>query len=175
MSAEAISLAGVPVIRTERLVLRGLEARDLAPYVAYRTGPRNARPGGPMDPGEAAEKFAAMAGHWVAHGFGQFVICEAGDAPGIGHVGPSFHGDCDPPQMTWTLWSAEHEGRAYAVEAARAVLARPGPWAEFPAFVRPGNARSHRVAERLGGVIVDGAPPPPWMPDALTYRLPVAA
>lgn len=174
MSVAAISLAGVPVIRTERLVLRGFEARDLAAYVAYRTSPRNARPGGPMDAEEAAEKFAAMVGHWVAHGFGRHAICEAEDAPAIGHVGPSAHGAGDRPQMTWTLWSAEHEGRGYATEAARAVLDRPAPWSELPAFIRPANAPSRRVAERLGGSLVEGAPPP-WMPDGLTYRLPVAA
>lgn len=175
MSPAAISLAGVPVIRTERLVLRGPEARDMAPYAAYRASPRNARAGGPMGADEAAEKFAAMAGHWLVHGFGRWVICEAEDGPGIGHVGPSA---LDPAttEMTWTLWSPEHEGRGYATEAARAALARcAGRWRELPAFVRPDNASSRRVAERLGGAIDPGAPSPSWMPGGLTYRLRVAA
>ena len=175
MSPAAVSLAGVPVIRTERLVLRGLEARDLAPYAAYRASPRNARAGGPMGADEAAERFAAMAGHWLVHGFGRWAFCEAEDGPGIGHVGPSA---LDPPttQMTWTLWSAEHEGRGYATEAARAALAHlAGRWPELPAHVRPDNAPSRRVAERLGGAIDADAPSPPWMPEGLTYRLSVAA
>ena len=175
MSAGAISLAGVPVIRTERLVLRAFEARDLAGYVAYRTSPRNARASGPMGADEAAEKFAAMAGQWLVHGFGRWAICEAEDAPGIGHVGP-LATDPAAVEMTWTLWGAKHEGRGYATEAARAALAHlVGRWAELPAFVRPDNAPSRRVAERLGGAIDPDDASPAWMPGALTYRLPVAA
>lgn len=168
-----VSLQGVPVIRTERLVLRGFEARDLPGYASYRAGPRTTRPGGPMGPGQAAEAFAAMAGQWIAFGYGRYAICEAADAPALGHVG--LHADLAEggvPEMTWTLWSAEHEGRGYATEAARAVLARPWPWEAVPAHISRTNAASIRVAERLGGT---PDAPSPDRPDALTYRLPVAA
>jgi RimJ/RimL family protein N-acetyltransferase len=167
------SLSGVPVIRTERLVLRGFEARDLPGYVAYRTGPRSAGVGGPVDAMQATHRFEAMIGQWVVHGYGRLAICE-GDAPGIGHVGLLCHGVGAVPEMTWTLWSEAHEGRGYATEAARAVLAEPGPWAEVPAFIQPENAGSRRVAERLGGRL-DDAPAPPWIEGAVTYRLGVGA
>lgn len=166
----SVSLTGVPVIRTDRLVLRGFEARDLGPYVAYRTSARSTEA---VDAVQATHRFASMIGQWVVHGFGRLAICE-GDAPAIGHVGLLCHELGAVPEMTWTLWSEAHQGRGYATEAARAVLARPAPWPAVPAFIRPENAPSRRVAERLGGRLDDAAPPP-WMEGAVTYRLPVAA
>lgn len=177
---EGVRLAGVAPIVTERLVLRAPEARDVAPYVAYRTGARAAFiGGGPCERGAAEAKFAGMIGQWVVRGYGRYVIALGHDEPGVGHVGLlADPGTCGTPEMTWTLWDDGHSGRGHATEAARAILTDPdvaARWPSLPAYVAPGNARSRRLAERLGGVIDRDAQPPQRCAGALTYRLTCAA
>lgn len=160
----------IPVIQTERLILRAFEARDLDPYVGYYTGPRTGGVGGPLPRHKVVERFCAMIGHWTLRGFGRFAICLDPAAPGIGHVGPMQLGD-DSPEMTWTLWSGQHEGQGFATEAARAVLDHlfAAGWPEILAHVEAANTASLAVAHRLGGRPT-GALPAPWMPTGIQYR-----
>ncbi len=157
-------------IRTDRLTLRAFQAQDLAPYAAHYTGPRAAGTGAAMPPHVVVERFCAMIGHWTLRGFGRYAICLDPAAPGIGHVGPMQLGD-DAPEMTWTLWSADHEGQGFATEAARAVLDHlfTSGWSDILAHVEAANTASHAVARRLGGQPTD-APPAPWMPTGIQYR-----
>lgn len=160
----------IQTLTTDRLTLRPFAAGDLAPYTAYYTGPRTGGVGGALPEYKVFERFCAMIGHWSLRGFGRFAICLDPTEPGIGHVGPMQLTDA-APEMTWTLWSQQHEGKGYATEAARAVLDHLFDlgWASILAHVEADNARSHALARRLGGRPT-GLAPAPWMPSAIQYR-----
>ncbi len=154
---------------TPRLVLRRPRAGDLDAYRAYCAGPRSGFVGGPFSAVQAFDKLAAMAGHWVLRGYGRYVLERNGAA--IGHAGPMRLDDAQPPEMTWTLWTAEAEGQGLATEAARAVLAHvlvDCRWPSLIARIDPSNTASVRLAERLGATRSD-APPPDWAPNVQTW------
>ncbi|SLN16256.1 hypothetical protein ROJ8625_00538 [Roseivivax jejudonensis] len=143
------------VLHTERLTLRPLRTSDFEAYSAYYTGPRARFVGGPVTRGEAFTKFCAMIGHWQMRGFGRFAICLRDDDTGFGHAGLLQVEDARLPELTWTLWTADAEGRGYAREAATAVRDHAfGPLGlpALSAIVHRDNAASARVAEALGGV-----------------------
>ncbi|MEJ6393664.1 GNAT family N-acetyltransferase [Gymnodinialimonas sp. 2305UL16-5] len=160
-------------ITTDRLTLRMLRSGDLAPYLTYCASPRTGGVGGPQPEHKVCERFCAMIGQWALRGFGRLAICHDPDAPAIGHVGPMQY-DGSPAEITWTLWSDTHEGRGYATEAARAVLADlfANNWRSIVAHIDTDNAKSHAVARRLGGEPT-GAAPAPWMPNGIQYRFTV--
>jgi ribosomal-protein-alanine N-acetyltransferase len=89
-------------------------------------------------------------------GYGFWPVEVIGGAPFIGMVGlgdPDFRAHFMPAvEIGWRL-AAEHWGRGYATEAARAALAygfeRLG-LAEILSFTTANNARSRRVMEKLG-------------------------
>lgn len=159
-----------PTLTTDRLTLRGFERQDLPAYTAYYTGSRTGGVGGPLPEHKVFERFCAMIGHWAMRGFGRFAICLDPQSPAIGHVGP-MQLDARPPEMTWTLWSPDHEGKGYATEAARGVLDHLFAlgWTDLLAHVDRDNAPSHAVARRLGGQPT-GDSPPDWVPNAVQYR-----
>lgn len=148
-----ISLAGAPVIETERLRLRAPVGADWAPYCAYATSERAAAIRGPETSKEAFDAFTRMIGQWVARGFGRFVIEERETGAAIGHVGPLAPEGHPEPELTWTLWSPENEGRGYAFEAAAAAKTHCESalgLTRMISLVATGNDRSAALARRLG-------------------------
>ena len=71
--------ASVPVVRTERLILRAPEPWDAAPFCAFLGSDRARFVGGTTEPGRAWRAFGTILGHWVLRGFGPFT-------PGFVHV-----------------------------------------------------------------------------------------
>ena len=147
-------LHGAPVLDTARLILRAPEAADLPAFVTYATSARTAFVGGPKAPAQAVEKFAGMIGQWVLKGFGRFVLVERESGAAIGHAGPLQMEARVAPELTWSLWRADAEGRGLAFEAAQAVAA----WVFGPLGLRfattvihRDNLRSHRIATGIGG------------------------
>lgn len=149
------NLAPAPVLETPRLLLRAPERADMPAFLAYATSARTRFVGGPKTPAAAVEKFAGMIGQWVLRGFGRFVLVErAGGAP-IGHAGPLQMDESAVPELTWSLWSAQAEGRGLAREAAQAVAT----WVFGPlglplatTVIHRDNLPSHAIAARIGGV-----------------------
>jgi [ribosomal protein S5]-alanine N-acetyltransferase len=167
----ASALPGVPVLETERLILRAPQAADAPAFVAYATSDRTRFVGGPKPAPLAYEKFCSLIGHWIARGFGRFVIEAKADGAAMGHVGPLQLDDSQVPEITWTLWDARFEGQGYATEAARAVLDwLPGAtgidalWTQ----IHQDNHASQSIARKLGGVV--DADAKGWMPGAQTWR-----
>jgi len=156
-----------PTLATERLILRGPEAGDWPAYRAYRLTPRSTHGGAVADEAAAWAHFAALFGHWALRGFGRFVMVSRASGGAIGHVGPFHPGGQPEPELTWTLWSAEAEGKGLAFEAAEAARAhvfRDLGWRTAVSYIAPGNRRSARLAERLGARPDPGAPLPCWAP-----------
>lgn len=158
-------------LTTARMTLRRPVLSDLDGYVAYYTGARAGGVGGPKPRYVVVERFMGMVGQWMLRGYGRHVMVDADGA--FGHVGVMHIDDVDPPEITWTLWDPAREGRGFATEAARAVLAAwNGP--ALVARIMPENAGSISVAKRLGMVEDQNATPPSYNGEVLTFRMPEA-
>lgn len=166
------ALTGLPVLETERLILRAPEATDWPAFRDYRSSPRTAFTGGTKTGHEAAEQFASFFGHWVLRGFGRLIAEDRATRQPIGHFGPMQWEDRAEVELTWSLWTADAEGKGLATEAATAMR----DWAFGPlgltaarAEVHRDNAASHAIARRLGGRNVPDLAPK-WMTDGAVYR-----
>ena len=165
-------LTGLPVLETDRLILRGPQAGDWPVFRDYRISARTAFTGGPKPEHQAAEQFASFFGHWVLRGFGRLIAQDRATGLPVGHFGPMQWQDGAEVELTWSLWTAAAEGRGLATEGAKALrdwsfgaLGLPAARAE----VHRDNAASHAIARRLGGQIVPDQRPG-WFEDGAVYR-----
>jgi RimJ/RimL family protein N-acetyltransferase len=146
-----------PVIETERLLLRQWRGDDVAANTAMLADPGTARfitvDGKPVTSELNGWRNAAvMAGHWVLHGVGMFVVEEKSSGKFIGRVGPWFPPGWPGFEVGWGI-ATEFRGKGFAVEAARASI----DWA-FATFdidriihcIDRENTASQGVARRLG-------------------------
>lgn len=169
-----VALDGVPVLRTERLVLRAPRAADWPHWQAFFTSER-ARFVAPaeVDDRTAWRAFGHFVGHWVLRGFGSFVFQAHDDPTPLGSAGPWFPEGWPEPEIGWTIWTAAAEGRGLAAEAARVARVHAFVdlgWARPVSYIDPANARSIALAERLGAVRDRDAAAPGA--DDLVYRHP---
>lgn len=146
-----------PVIETGRLTLRRWRGSDVAPNTAMLSDPGTARyitvDGKPVVTDLAGWRNAAvMAGHWVLHGIGMFVVEEKSSGKYVGRVGPWFPPGWPGFEIGWGI-APEFRGKGYAVEAAQAAI----DWS-FATFeldrimhcIDQENTASQAVARRLG-------------------------
>lgn len=146
-----------PGIETERLILRQWRAADVAPNTVMLSDPLSGRfitaDHKPVtEPMNGWRNSAVMAGHWVLHGFGMFVVEEKSSGQFVGRVGPFFPPVWPGLEVGWGI-AKEFRGKGYAVEAARAAI----DWS-FTTFdlerivhcIDRENAASQSVARRLG-------------------------
>jgi RimJ/RimL family protein N-acetyltransferase len=113
-----------------------------------------------------------LTGHWVHRGFGMFIFHAKGDAMPLGMAGPWFPEGWPEHEIAWSIWAPAAEGKGLAFEAATAARAYAWNalgWTGAVSYIDPDNARSVRLAERLGAV-PDGNPVPEG--ESLTYRHP---
>lgn len=155
-------LIGLPVLETERLTLRAPQPSDWPAFRAYRASTRTTFTGGAKKEHEAAEQFASFFGHWVLRGFGRLIAEDRATGAPIGHFGPMQWADAGEIELTWSLWTADAEGRGLASEAAFAFYR----WCFGPlgltsavAMVHRDNAASHAIARKLGGTVIEGRKP----------------
>ena len=144
----------IPRLQTERLVLRGPEVSDYAPYVAFFASDRVRYEGGTRDAVGAWEDYAAAFGLWLIRGYGCWAVEERATGAFCGIVGLNHRIDYPETEIGWNLM-AEAEGRGIAFEAAQAIL--PWVWentdlASLVVYIHPENARSIALGRRLGGV-----------------------
>lgn len=147
----------VPVLRTERLVLRAWRDDDREPFAALNTDPvvmeHFPAPLTRAGSDAAVERIVAR---WAEGRPSLWAVEVPGESSFVGFVGlfePEFDARFTPcVEVGWRL-SAEHWGRGYATEGARAAL-RHGfevlGLDEIVSFTTVGNRRSRRVMERLG-------------------------
>ena len=138
-----------PVLRTERLELRPVDASDLDWFAAFRADPRF--PPWTRTWRESERALGTKLEHWALHGFGSFAIARDG-VIALGYTGDGFTGIA--PHEVDFGWSLRPDawGQGHATEAARAVLEFARRERIGPLVVRmePGNAASRRVAEKVG-------------------------
>jgi RimJ/RimL family protein N-acetyltransferase len=153
LPAHQISLT-IPVLETERLILREPREADFPAMLAFNDSPRATFVGGGGDRQKVWRNLLANIGHWALRGYGFYSVdTKAGDF--IGRVGVIYHDGWDEPELAWHLFDG-FEGKGYAHEAA--VASRADYHARISAqppisYVDVTNARSEALAKRLGAVI----------------------
>lgn len=152
-------LTNAPVLKTERLTLRGPERSDLSAFTRFMTSaPSMQEQGETISAEQAWFGFLTGIGHWQWHGFGFFTLVPHGDSRPIGRVGLLKHSSWPDVELAWHLFEGA-EGNGYATEAAIAVR-RWGYEAhgctQLVSYIDCANHRSQAVATRLGAR-TDGA------------------
>ncbi|WP_202637805.1 GNAT family N-acetyltransferase [Bailinhaonella thermotolerans] len=143
------------VVETERLILRPLSGADFEDYAAMLGDPEVGRylfAEGAMSREDSWRNLALMLGHERLRGFTNWAVVEKSTGRFAGRAGPWQPLDWPGLEIGWAL-AREHWGKGYATEAARAALRYCfdvlGAEEVF-SYVREGNDRSARVAERIG-------------------------
>jgi RimJ/RimL family protein N-acetyltransferase len=142
-------------ILTERLHLRPFRADDFEAHAAICADSEVMRfiRSGALSRSDSWWQLARYLGHWQLRGFGLFAVVERATGRLVGHLGFLEPEGGLGFEMGWAL-ARDVWGRGYAFEGTAAALAHAftALGREHVAFViRPDNARSIRLAERLGG------------------------
>lgn len=154
--AQAIAqrvLGRVPVLTTDRLILRAPLITDYPSYEAVFLSDRAKYLGGPFRAEDAFADFCQGVAGWMLRGAGMWtIVARGGDDAPLGWMYLWQEMGDPEPEVGWIL-TAEAEGRGFAHEAALAVL----PHAVqlygsqgFVSYIDAGNARSARLARGLG-------------------------
>ena len=107
---------------------------------------------GPFDPAQAMARIEASKREWQERGHGMMAIIECASGRFLGRTGLKYWPQFDETEVGWAL-RPDVWGRGIATEAARACADWGLQNLHVPyltALIRPDNARSIRVAERLG-------------------------
>jgi len=144
------------MFQTERLTLRRWIAEDFEPFAELHADPAVAQfvtaGGKPLGRFQAWQSFCGLLGHWQMRGFGMFAVIETATDEFVGRVGPWNPEGWPSPEIGWAIRS-KFWGRGYASEAARRSVEYAFTtldWSQVSSFIDPTNARSIKVAERLG-------------------------
>jgi RimJ/RimL family protein N-acetyltransferase len=150
----------VVTLETERLRLRMFRAADFETYAricADAEVMRYLADGKPLTRAEAWRQMAMIIGHWHLRGYGLWAVEERATGAFLGRIG-LFNPEGWPAlELGWTL-GREHWGKGYATEGAQRALQYAFAelkQAHIISLIRPGNAASIRVAERLGERLED--------------------
>lgn len=143
-------------LETERLTLRPFAGKDLDAYAAMCADPEVMRymgsGGRPMSRAAVWRAMASYLGHWQLRGYGFWALEEKATGRMIGHAGLWRPEGWPGLEVGWLLERAVW-GRGLATESGRAALAhafRVLGADRVVSIIHPENARSIRVAERLG-------------------------
>ena len=145
-------------LETPRLHLRGWREADLEPFAAINADPEVTRHlrGRPLTRAESDDLARRIQAHWAARGFGLWAVERRADGRMIGFAGlavPTFLPAVLPAvEVGWRL-ARDVWGQGLATEAGRAGLDQAFTTVDLDrvvSLIRPANAASRRVAEKLG-------------------------
>lgn len=144
----------VPVLTTERLVLREPRESDLPAMIAFGESDRTRFIGGRQDRVGTWRIFLAEIGHWALRGHGMWSVdTRAGTF--IGRVGVIHHIGWPEPELGWHLYEG-FEGKGYAYEAALAAREHAQTvlgLGSLITMIAADNHRSLSLAKRLGATL----------------------
>lgn len=163
----------IPTLFTERLVLRAPRLEDYPAFGAHFMSPRSEHEGGPLNRTGAWKEFATAAAGWTLRGYGSLSIEDRASRAYLGEVGIYRLATYPEPEIGWMVLP-EAEGKGIAREAALALRAwayATFGWTTLVSYIGAENARSIRLAERLGARL-DPAGPFPAEDECLVYRHP---
>jgi RimJ/RimL family protein N-acetyltransferase len=152
---------GIPILQTDRLILRGYRPDDFDAFAARRADPAYMRFMGDGVPGNEETSWASflqIAGLWTIAGFGEWALEDKETGHLIGGAGFSHRKRDRGPALKDVLEigyavATESAGKGYTTEAVRAVLAwgreHFGP-RRCVAIIAPSNNASVRIAAKCG-------------------------
>ncbi|MCA0870752.1 GNAT family N-acetyltransferase [Seohaeicola saemankumensis] len=142
----------IPVIETERLILRGPHEADFEPFAAFGASDRAIWVGGPYPRLRSWGGFLATYGHWALRGYGMWMVEHRASGATAGRIGMIFNDGWDEPELGWHIFDGfEGQGLAYeGAKAARAHAARHFGLDGVISYIDPANTRSIALARRLG-------------------------
>ena len=155
-----LRVGSVPVLETERLILRRHRLDDFPPAASMWGDSAVTRHvgGRPITGQEVRARVMPYVGHWELMGYGYWAIEERASGQFVGEAGfADFHRAMEPslqdvPELGWVI--APHaQGRGYATEAALAAVAwgeRRFGGAKTACLIHPENTASIRVASKVG-------------------------
>ena len=151
---EARCLMKIPVIETERLILREFREEDFPTYeeLAADINVMRYLGGKTQTQVEAWRHMAMLVGHWELRGYGYFAVEEKATGKFVGRVGFTDGTGWPGFELGWTI-APSHQGRGLAFEAAQRLLRYAFEDLDKPhviSLIHPDNAPSRRVAEKLG-------------------------
>jgi len=142
-------------LETERLLLREFRDTDLDAYARMCADAESMRylgDGTPLSRVEAWRSIAGVLGHWQLRGYGMWAAEEKATGDFVGRIGFYYPDGWPVLEVGWLVDRARW-GEGFATEGGRAALA----WGfeqlgldTIYAVIRPANAPSIRVAEKLG-------------------------
>lgn len=152
----------IPILETERLRLRPHGVLDFGELAEMWADSEVSRyiGGRPLSREDSWARLLRYAGHWQLLGYGYWLVEERGSGKYIGDIGfgnykrdiPAPESLRGAPECGWVL-TRHAQGRGYATEAVRAVLAwgehQFGPRDSF-CVIHPDNRASIRVALKCG-------------------------
>ena len=150
----------IPIIETERLILRGHRKEDFRECAEMWAHPDVVRyiGGRPFSGEEVWARLLRYVGHWEWMGYGFWAIEEKATGAFAGELGfaevkrEMEHPIQGVPKIGWVLAPRTH-GQGYATEAVRAVVVwgdRHFDSARTVCLIHPDNLRSVHVAEKCG-------------------------
>lgn len=151
-----MELFKIPRLETERLILRAFcEETDFEAYASFYASDRTRYYGGPLDRQGAWRAAAAMMGHWIIRGYGNWAVEEKATGDFCGLVGLWYPEGWPEAEVGWSMIE-EKGGKGFATEAA--IRARDYAydtlgWDRLVSCIDPDNASSIRLAERLGATL----------------------
>ena len=156
MLGRMVTTFEIPTLRTDRLVLRAFRAADIDAWAPMEADPEVVRYRGnkPRARNEVWEMLERSLGQWALRGYGLFAIELAAEGRFAGFAGVLHPADWPEAELSYSL-AREFWGRGIATEAARAArdwAFANHDFARLASFIWPDNARSIRVAEKLGAV-----------------------
>ena len=148
----------VPVLTTDRLILRAPDITDFPAYAAITCSPRGQWLGTDMTREASWYDFAAMTANWMLRGHGLWAVETRADASLVGFVVLGFEPGDAEPELGF-MFTKVGEGQGYAFEAASAARAHAFDTLNLPglvSYIFAENKRSIALAERLGALL-DGS------------------
>ena len=150
-------MTAIPILETERLLLRAPEAGDFPVYRSFFEDEAASRAyGGPMRADAAWRVLALDLGHWALRGFGRWSVVTKHDGAMIGCCGLWWPEGYPRSELTWWIVpSARKHG--YAFEASRAAIRfgyRTLGWNLVETHMNDENAAARGLAEKLGGRVI---------------------
>jgi RimJ/RimL family protein N-acetyltransferase len=144
----------IPIIKTQRLILRGFRQEDLEAYGDMcKDGEVMRYLGGKSLPrSEAWRNMSMIAGHWMLRGYGMWAVEESKTGEMIGRVGCWYPEGWPGFEIGWTLRRAFWR-QGFATEAGKAAMNyafRELQQPEVISLINPENIASRTVAEKLG-------------------------
>ena len=151
---------GIPMLATERLLLRAPVESDFSAYEHFMASARSRGMGGPFNARAAWGTFCHDIACWSLFGHGALMIDHRATGTCVGQVGINDGPLYPEKELGWLIYEGS-EGLGYATEASAALLIwarRALGYSGLVSYIDPDNRASIRVAERLGATLDPTAP-----------------